>query len=132
MKNKAFTLLEVLVALLILVSAVIIFSSVNFRAFSRSSKERAFLDRVFIIQEEFLKFLLDIENKKKKKEIKIIEDPEINISSKILDLDKKSSLKKFIGNVKILKTNGSWVNFSNKNNLGFIAFVRLKADKKDK
>ncbi|KKP24318.1 MAG: hypothetical protein SZ59_C0002G0164 [candidate division TM6 bacterium GW2011_GWF2_28_16] len=135
MKNKAFTLLEVLVALLILVSAATIISGVNFRAFVRSAKERAYLDRVFVIQKDFLDFIWNLENKKTekkeiKKEINKIENPEINITTELLDIDKKSELTNFTGNVKIVKTSGSWKSFDNENILNFVTFIRLKDKKK--
>lgn len=135
MKNKAFTLLEVLVALLILVGAATIISGTNFRAFLRSARQRAYLDRIFIIQKDFLDFIWDLENNKKedkkiKKEIKQVENPEVNITTQVLDLDKKSALKKFAGNIKIVKTNGSWKNIDNENNLNFVTFIRLKDKKK--
>lgn len=55
MNNKAFTLLEVIMALLILVSMVTIFTGVHFKMLTRSDKEKSFLDRVFIVQEENIK-----------------------------------------------------------------------------
>jgi len=129
MNKKAFTLLEVIMALLILVSMVTIFTGIQFKALARSSKERAFLDRVFIVQEELFKFYKDLENKKKKKEIKDIENPEVKIGSYLVDIDKKSSLNTFIDNVKIIKSQGSWKESASSYNIPFLTFVRFKEDK---
>lgn len=131
MNKKAFTLLEVLVALLILVSAVTIFSNTQLRFFLRSVKSREFLDRVFVIKSELDDFLLkkSMNGKKNIKEVKNLEDPLVNINTELIDINKKSTLNGFAKSIKIVKSNGSWINFGNTYDLSIINFIRCKDEK---
>ncbi len=130
MNNKAFTLLEVIMALLILVSMVTIFTGVHFKMLARSDKEKSFLDRIFIVQEENIKFVKNLEDKKKKKEVKELENPEIKIVSNLVDIDKKSFLNSFMDNVKMVRSEGSWKEFGSNYNIPFLTIVRFKEEKK--
>ena len=124
MNKKAFTLLEVLVALLILVSAVTIFSSTQLRSFLRSVKSREFLDRVFIVKSELDDFVSKIDDKNKKREVKKLENPLVTISTELIDIDKKSSLSVFSENIKMVKSNGLWSAFGSKFDLPIVTFIR--------
>jgi prepilin-type N-terminal cleavage/methylation domain-containing protein len=131
MKTNGFTLLEVLVALLILTAAVTIFSSTQLRSLLRVSKERQLLDRAFIVKSnlfDFIEQLKDKDNKKKNLK-KTLEDPQVKIVSEIIDIDKKSKLKKFAGDISIVKTEGEWQNFGSNYNLSFVTFIEKEKKK---
>lgn len=133
MNKKAFTLLEVLVALLILVSVVTIFSNTQLRSFLRSIKSREFLDRVFIVRSELDDLILKISMNEKyqKKEVKNIENPLVRVTKELINIDKKSTLSGFNENIKIVKSSGSWTKFGNTYDLPIITFIRDK-NKKEK
>lgn len=128
MKKNGFTLLEALVALLILISAVTIFTRTQLRSLFRVSKERQFLNRAFLIKSNLFDFIekLKDEKNKDKKLSKSIESPEIRVISNIIDIDKKSKLKKFADDIFIVKTEGKWQNFGTNYNLSYITFVEKK------
>ena len=126
MIKKGFTLLEVLISLLILTAAVTIYSSTQLRSILRVSKEKEFLDRVFIVRTELIDFIEKQKEKEQKFLKKEIENPEMKISSEIIDINKKSKLKPFLDDLKIVKTEASWSNFGNSYNLPFITFIKIE------
>lgn len=126
MLKKGFTLLEVLISLLILVSAISIFSSTQLRSVLRIFKEKEYLDRVFVVKREQIDFI-EQQKEKTKKLLKMdIEDPEMRVVSQILDIDKNSSLKYFADDIKIIKSEGVWHKFGNSYNLPLITFIKAK------
>ncbi|MFH1461644.1 MAG: prepilin-type N-terminal cleavage/methylation domain-containing protein [bacterium] len=129
MKKNGFTLLEVLLSLLILVSAVTIFSSTQLRSVLRISKEREILDRVFIVKSQLIDFIEEQEKKEQKIFKKEIKNPEMKVVSQIIDIDKRSSLKSFANDMKIIKAQGNWNNIGSSYNLPFVTFVKIKENK---
>jgi hypothetical protein len=137
MKNQsAFTLLEVVLALSILVFSVSIFSSLQFRAFTQIWRGKEDIDRVFLIKKELCEILLKVPAKQKAiarmkdKPIKtVIEDPTLTINSQLLEIDKKSDLKRFIKSVDIIRTEGEWDSGTKKRKITMMSF-ELKPSQK--
>ena len=129
MLKKGFTLLEVIISLLILVSAVSVFSSTQLRSVLRIFKEKEFLDRVFVVKRELIDFIEQQKEKEKKLLKTEIDDPEMRVVSQFLDIDKKSSLRDFIDDIKIIKSEGVWKNVGNSYSLSLITFVKAKERK---
>ncbi|MBD3273613.1 prepilin-type N-terminal cleavage/methylation domain-containing protein [Candidatus Dependentiae bacterium] len=124
--KKGFTLLEVLLSLLILVSAVTIFSSTQLRSVLRIFKEKEFLDRAFIVEQELINFIEIQDEKSKRLEKKEIENPEMKIVLQKMDIDKKSSLRSFMNNIKIVKSEATWNYFGANYKLPFVTFMETK------
>ena len=132
MNKNGFTLLEVLISLLILTAAVSIFSSIQLRSILRISKEKEYLDRVFIVKDQMVGFIEKLEKKDKKvKKIfkKNIENPNIKITSQVINIDKRSSLRSFNNDIEIVKINGTWQGNGSRQNLSVVTFIKKK-DKK--
>ena len=130
MIKKGFTLLEVLISLLILVSAVSIFSSTQLRSVLRILKEKDYLERVFIVKRELINFIEQQEEKEKKQLRTEIEDPEMRVVSQIIDIDKKSSLKSFMDDIKIIKSEGVWKKFGTSYTLPLVTFIKIEENRK--
>lgn len=133
-KNKAFTLLEVMLAMLILLMSVGILSDLQIKSIFTTWRDREFLDRVFLVKKELLEVFLDTPKSDKpiKTEIEEPEEKRIKIISKIVDIDKKSELKNFIDSVKLIESFGEWQNtFGLKSDFKMLSFV-LNPEQKEK
>lgn len=130
MKKKGFSLLEVLVALLILVATVSFYSSTQLRSVLKITKEKEYLDRIFVIQSEFIDFIDKQLEKMQKVLKKDIESPRMKVVSQLMDIDKKSSLNLFVNDLKIVKTQGNWNSIGNNFVLSFVTFI--ESEKKEK
>ena len=123
MKTKlAFTLLEVLLALLILVSSVTIFSSLQVKSIMRMWLGREYIDRVFLIEKDFYDVFFN-PPKKEKSIINLIEKPDVKITSQILPIDKKSELSEFKDFIEMIKSEGEWKSSSGDHKLTMISFI---------
>lgn len=129
MIKKGFTLLEVLISLLILVSAVSIFSSTQLRSVLRILKEKDYLERVFVVKRELINFIEQQKEKEKKLLRTDIENPEMRVVSQIIDIDKKSSLKSFADDIKIVKSEGVWNKFGTSYSLPLVTFIKIEEKK---
>ncbi len=138
MGRKAFTLFEVIIALFILVAAVSIISSMQFKAVMRIWQGREEIDRVFFIKKDLLDIFLKIPEKQKeiarlkdKPSVTTLEDPQLKITSQLLDIDKKSDLKKIVDLIDVVKTVGEWKSGLAVREIPMISFM-LKPEEKDK
>lgn len=128
-KQSAFTLLEVILALSILVFSVSIFSSLQFRSLMQIWRGKEDIDRVFLIKKEFCEISLKVPEKEKAilrmrdRPIKtVIEEPMLTINSQLLDIDKRSDLKNFLNSIDILRTQGEWESGPTKRKITMISF----------
>jgi len=130
MKNqKGFTLLEVLMALVILVTAVSLLSSLQLRSLMRMWRSREEIERVFLVKKDLTDIFLKLP-KKEKPIVKKIEDPQIKIITQVEEINKKSDLSSFIETIKIVRTQGEWKSGLVDRKLSMISFV-LKPEEKE-
>jgi hypothetical protein len=129
-KNCAFTFLEVLLALFILIASVSIFSGLQFKSLTQVWRGKEDIDRVFLIKKEFLEILLNVPDKERAvarmrdRPIKtVLEDPQTVMISELFDIDKKSSLNKFADSIDIIRTTGEWDSGTAKRNIKFLSFT---------
>jgi hypothetical protein len=152
MNSRAFTLLEVIFAMVLLLSTITAITRMQFNAILRVWKGREDSERIFLIykvfQDNYMKIsmlkhqdfssgdviltLSDEEQITKRKflpqiiskpEKKIINDPKVNISSQLSSVSKKSELKNFVNRIKILRSDGEWQGDAINRSLGFVGFV---------
>ncbi|MCK4650973.1 prepilin-type N-terminal cleavage/methylation domain-containing protein [Candidatus Babeliales bacterium] len=131
MNNRfAFTLLEVILAISILVVAVTILSSIQFKALIRVLEGREKIERIFLIKDDFYDAYLKIPIDKKyffrlknRPIVNRIEEPEVKISSQVLNIAKRSELKNFADTIKILNAHGEWMSGPQTRKLNFMGFV---------
>lgn len=128
-KQAAFTLLEVVLALSILVFSVSIFSSLQFRSLMQIWRGKEDIDRIFLMKKELCEILLKVPDKEKAilrmrdRPIKtIIEEPMLIINSQLLYIDKKTDLKKFLNSIDILRSQGEWESGPIKRKITMISF----------
>ncbi|MFA5074920.1 MAG: hypothetical protein WC436_02345 [Candidatus Babeliales bacterium] len=133
-KNKAFTLLEVMLAMFVLIMSVGILSDLQIKSIFDTWKDREYLDRVFLIKKELLEIFLDTPKSSKpiKTEIEEPEEKRVKIINKIIDIEKKSELRNFIDSVKLIESVGEWQNgLGLKRDFKMISFV-LDPEQKEK
>lgn len=127
LKNKpGFTLFEVLLAMGILTLAVTQISDLQFRSLFRVLQDRENIERVFFVKREVYKNFWSEKPPQKelpKKEIQQVEDPELKLTTEVLDIDPKSSLKTFKSKIKIIHTSGDWKSSNGSKNITMVGLV---------
>lgn len=106
-KSSGFTLLEVVLALFILVSAVSILTSLHLRLVNRLQISSEKINRIFLVQKNLFNFYLKYPSKDKPS-VEKIENPDIKITTQLVDIDRKSALNDFKDFVKIAESEGEW------------------------
>ena len=105
--HLAFTMVEVLMALGILVVAVTIVARLQFNALMRVLDDRNDLEHVFFIKKE--QYLQSLRmHKEQKKYVQKLEDPEMKITSQVMAVDPKSSLAPLKHRLFLVQTVGTW------------------------
>ena len=105
--RSAFTLIEVLFAIVILATTLVILSEQHFKSILNILKGRESIDRVFVIKKEFItnSFKFKEDSKEIKSEDEILE---LKMISSVESIQKKSALKDFIDDIDIIQTKGEW------------------------
>ncbi|MFC1894345.1 prepilin-type N-terminal cleavage/methylation domain-containing protein [Candidatus Dependentiae bacterium] len=122
-KNAGFTLLEVLLALLILVSSVSIFSSLQLGSIDRLFLGREKIYRSFIIKKNIYKIFFN-PPKRDKPIVEKLENPEVKITSEFVDIEKKSKLSPFVDFLRFLKVIGEWKSGTNDESIMFLSLIK--------
>jgi len=108
-KNVGFTLIEVLIAMAILTSAILITSNLELRSFLRIARDRDEIEKMFLLKQSVYTVLLKSRNEKfKNKEIQKLEKPELSITTVLEEINPKSSLKDFKDKLRVVKVQGTW------------------------
>jgi hypothetical protein len=153
MNNKAFTLLEVILAMVLLLSTITAITRMRFNATLRIWKGREESERIFLIRKVFQNVYMKVSILKNQGSagaddvtltlsdeeqltrrrfltqitsnpmVKTIEDPEVKISSQLFSISRKSELKDFAHRVKVLRSDGDWKSDEGQHTLGFLGFV---------
>ena len=121
-KNHGFTLLEVLLALMVLVSAVYIISNLQSRALFKVLRERNDIEKTFRIKKE-LYFCLTNPPKEEKKIVNKIESEEAIFTSQLFNISSKSKLVDMKKMIKIIKTDASWKHNNATHEASMVSFV---------
>ncbi len=129
MKKNAFTLIETLIAIAILAISMTILSGLQVRSFIKTLKGQQDISRVFLIKKELVKIFLYPTNKTKPI-IQEIEDLDLTIKSEILDIEKKSSLRDFEKDLKIVKSVGNWTSDLGDREIKMIGLILQPEEKK--
>ena len=129
--NGGFTLLEVLLALVILAGAVSIFSRLHLSSVDRVLISREEIDRIYLIS----KYLSDINlnpPKKDKPIVNTLEKPEVKITAQFLDIEKKSQLNEFKDVIRIAQAEGEWKSGADQRSLTVVSFAKKPQEEKKK
>ena len=105
--NKAFSVLEALIAILIVGFSMAIISRIQRTSAIRFSAWREEIDRLYLVKKRALKLYLNPPTKEAPI-IKKYEKPEVKITSELMIISNKSSLKKFARNIRIVNATGEW------------------------
>jgi len=110
MKTKVgFTLIEVLIAMAILTSAILITSNLELRSFLKIAHDRDEIEKTFILKQSIYAVLLKSQTEKfKNKDIQKFEKPEVSITTIIEEINPKSELKDFKDKLRVVKVLGKW------------------------
>lgn len=123
-KQPAYTLIEVLLAITILVSSVYVLSDLQIRSLFRVLFDREEVERVFLVKKEAYQILSNPPEKMKRVVTKI-EEPVVSIATEAVDIQAKSSLKEFKNKLRLLKSEGTWKSESKrKRSIMMIGFVQ--------
>ncbi len=126
MNKKAFSLMEALVAIILIGICISIFSRVQIMSIVRFGKFREEIDRVFLIKKRLIKHSFDL-SKKNRPIHKDYTKPYVKITSEIKAISNKSSLKWFSKNVNIVEATGRW----NDRDMTLITFVVAPVETQD-
>jgi type II secretory pathway pseudopilin PulG len=129
--SSAFTLLEVLIALFILTSAVVITADVQFRSYFRVADHQTAIENLFLIKKELYKQLLTPPAPGKRISVQL-EKPNIKIASESIEINNKSSLKELKDSLHFIQTEGLWKKDGAVKTTKMICFVFKKPEFPDK
>ena len=129
-KSSGFTLLEVILALFILVSAVSILTSLHLRLVNRLQISSEKINRIFLIQKNLFNFYLKYPSKDKPS-VENIENPDIKITTQLVDINRKSNLNDFRDFVRIVESGGEWKYGPDIINLKATTFVLIPEQEKN-
>jgi len=137
-RPSAFTLVEVLLAMLVLTTSIYLLSSLQIRSVFRVLESRDFVQRVFIVKRQLYDMFLAAPSKRETKEgeqekpiIKEYDDPAVKISTQMKTISKKSALRSFAPYVRIIESDGTWKRMVTEHRLPMISFVAAPKKKKD-
>ena len=109
MKKPGFTLIEVLLAMFILISAVYVLSDLQIRSFFRVLSDREMVEATFLAKKNFYAVFSYQPTKIKKIVIKN-EEPEVKVVTEGVEISEKSSLKSLKNKLQWIQTEGTWKN----------------------
>jgi len=136
MIKRAFTLLEVLLALSILTSSVFVLSQLHMRALFRVIRDRNEIEKIFLVKKDLYKLFFKADKKawpkEEKPQINKLENPEMVITSYVRDIDAKSSLKKFKDKIFIAQSEGEWKSGHLEQRAKIVSFVLKPPKEKEK
>jgi prepilin-type N-terminal cleavage/methylation domain-containing protein len=132
-KNVGFTLIEVLIAMAILTSAILIVSNLELRSFLRIARDRDEIEKIFLLKQSVYNVLLKAQNEKfKNKDIQKLEKPELSITTVIEEIPPKSSLKDYKDKLRFVKVQGTWKRDGYPQEMVLTAVMLRPLDEKEK
>lgn len=131
MVKKAFTLVEVLLALGLLTSAVFVISNLQIRSLLRIMSDRDDIEKIFLIKKELYKYYISPPKPPKKVTTKI-ESLDMTMVTNIIKPAAKSSLGPIKSRINILNTQASWVHERLKKDVILMTIMHKPLSKDDK
>lgn len=128
---SAFTLIEVLIALFILATTGFVLSSVQMRSFMRVKKDQQNIQRIFLIKKELYNLLVT-PPESEKPVVQKLENPEMRMTSGMIEIPKKSSLRSFKDNLRIIQTEADWKDAGLVRKEKMISFLYKEFEEKEK
>lgn len=131
MKNQhAFTLMEVLIAIVILVSTVFVLNDLQIRSLFRVLKDREEIERVFYVKRElYLEYLNPAEAGKK--HTSKLENPDVTITTQAREFVKKSPLEPFKDDMLFIESEGMWKSGPKSRFVRLVTLLRKPIDEED-
>lgn len=130
MKRAAFTLIEVLMAMGVLIIAVSIIANLQLRSLLRMTRDRDDIEKVYLVKQELFKHFLE-QQKQKKKFTSSLENPAIKFTTNVDQIHSKSALADLKENLLWVKTEGQWKLDNDKRSTNMVALVFRPREKKD-
>ena len=134
MKNraaKAFTLPEVLIALFVLSSSMVVLSTNQTRSLFRVLRGRDEIERIFFIKQRLYELFLT-PPKTDKQAVEKRETPEVKITSGKAEIDKKSEVyEQFKDRVAVVRSHGGWKRGQSDVALSMVSFVLKEQPEKE-
>lgn len=133
-KPQAFTLIETLLALFVLVSSVYVLSDLHIRAMTRVITNREYIERIFLLKESAYRAYFDTKQESKKNTKTTVEEPAMKIEKTIVELTKNSEVKDLEKRLTVFSFTASWqgVSAARTLTLNTIGFLAPEPEKKEK
>ena len=129
-KKQAFTLMEVLIAISILVSTVFVLNDLHIRSMFRVLKDREEIERVFYVKRElYLEYLNPAEAGKR--HTAKLENPEITITTQAREFASKSPLGPFKDDMLFIESEGSWQSGQKSRFVRLVTLLRKPIDEEE-
>ena len=106
-KRSAFTFVEVILALGMLIAAVSVVAHIQLRSLLRVTSDRDEIEKVFLIKKELYKIFLKFP-KRFKKTVLRLEESEIAFATQEASINAKSSLAPLKDRIKMIQIQGNW------------------------
>lgn len=120
-KIDAFTLPEVMIALLVVATSMTLLTNLQVRSLLRVQQGREFVDRMFVIKQHIYELFMDPQKYTKPRVIRL-EDPEVKIVTEIRSVAQKSTLASLGKNLTMLTSRGEWQSGPKKYDIPMISF----------
>lgn len=129
-KSRAFTLLEVILAIGVVVVAVSVITNIQLRSLFKVLRDRDEIEKTFFIKRELYTNFLRTANKKEKI-VEKLENPEMTITTQFSKIGPKSTLAALKNKIKLVRSVGEWKNENVAQLASMVTFiVSLPADEK--
>jgi prepilin-type N-terminal cleavage/methylation domain-containing protein len=107
MNTRAFTLIEVLMAMSIMTSCLFVIANLQSRALNKVLFERDKIEHTFLLKRDaYAGFVEPPEDGKKT--VNRMEEPEVTLTTQTADVQPKSVLKEWKDYIKMLRTEAAW------------------------
>lgn len=126
-----FTLIEVILAMVVLTSTVFIISGLMLRSFLRVQENRDDIEKVFLIKRELYANYFK-PPKENKKNVQKIEEPAITITTQISEINKKSELRDLSNNLRIVRSDAIWKMNNYVRESSMVSFIFQPQDEEQK
>lgn len=122
MSNRSgFTLVEVLIALFIISTAIFALSELQVRSVLRVWDAREEIDRLYYIKKYLYRGTLD--EKQTTRRVRDFEDPAMRLVVEAEDISKRSSLAPYAKDLRLLKSSGIWERGTKERSLDMVAII---------
>ncbi len=120
--RKAFTMMEVLIALFVLSSSIYVLSGMQLKQLFRVAHDRDEIEKIFLLKQRFYTLfcapLTEIKPKKEK-----VEDPEVVFKYESLEISPKSLLSDYKNRMQLVAIDAVWTSRSSKRHERMIAII---------